>query len=139
MLFEAAKPTFRLKKSIKRLAGAKIITNKIRAPINSNLTLSSSRSMTFHGSDDNIFEANAIKIYANRSVIFKASGQGSIKLIGRGRNGITLPRASSLPISESPAFSADRLGLRLCVCKNTGRLFAVQGKDKCRIQEAYCH
>lgn len=29
-LFEAAKPTFRLKKSIKRLAGARIVTNKVR-------------------------------------------------------------------------------------------------------------
>lgn len=29
MLFEAAKPTFRLKKSIKRLAGARIVTNKV--------------------------------------------------------------------------------------------------------------
>ncbi|KFD55635.1 hypothetical protein M514_03383 [Trichuris suis] len=54
-------------------------------------------------------------------------------------NGMLLSRAIDLPLSLSPSLKADVLGLRLCSCSNTGRLFTVQGNKPCANEVHNCY
>ncbi|ETN80982.1 hypothetical protein NECAME_08831 [Necator americanus] len=111
-LFSAQHPVIAIDKKIKKLSTARIVTNKIRSPIDENLKMEV-ENLSIRGNEGIHMEANAVKFSGMTSVIFNTSRDGSIQLGGRLRFDTS---SRGLPLSPSPALSASIDAYRLCVC-----------------------
>ncbi|KAL6728732.1 hypothetical protein Aduo_010473 [Ancylostoma duodenale] len=123
-LFSAQHPVITIDKKIKKLSTSRIITNKIRSPIDESLKINV-ENLSIRGNEGIHMEANAVKFNGMTSVIFNTSRDGSIHLGGRLRLDTT---SRGLPLSPSPALSASIDAYRLCVCAGPqAKLFLTPG------------
>ncbi|VDP43067.1 unnamed protein product [Soboliphyme baturini] len=120
-IFDSSFPNIHLRKNITQVACRVLKTNKVRSPVDKNLSIIV-ENLSFRGNERVEFRARAIK-------------QGIFNITA---DKIFVGDARRMPISESPAFSANVLGKRLCACVNTGRLFTVPGNKLCTIQQSLC-
>ncbi|KAK6739919.1 hypothetical protein RB195_008420 [Necator americanus] len=134
-LFSAQHPVIAIDKKIKKLSTARIVTNKIRSPIDENLKMEV-ENLSIRGNEGIHMEANAVKFSGMTSVIFNTSRDGSIQLGGRLRFDTS---SRGLPLSPSPALSASIDAYRLCVCAGVqNKLFLTPGNKPCHSSNAVC-
>ncbi|KIH55621.1 hypothetical protein ANCDUO_14216 [Ancylostoma duodenale] len=134
-LFSAQHPVITIDKKIKKLSTSRIITNKIRSPIDESLKINV-ENLSIRGNEGIHMEANAVKFNGMTSVIFNTSRDGSIHLGGRLRLDTT---SRGLPLSPSPALSASIDAYRLCVCAGPqAKLFLTPGNKPCQSSNAVC-
>ncbi|PAV82212.1 hypothetical protein WR25_21798 [Diploscapter pachys] len=134
-MFSAQHPMLKIGKKIKKLATGKIITNKIRAPVDQNLDIKVN-DVSIRGNEGIRLEASNNQIAATTRIVFNTSRDGSITLSGRLQLGSS---TISLPLSPSPALSASIDAFRLCAC-GTGkpRFFLVPGNRPCMAMATLC-
>ncbi|CAJ0600391.1 unnamed protein product [Cylicocyclus nassatus] len=134
-LFSAQHPVISIDKRIKKLSTNKIVTNKIRSPIDEDLMINV-ENLSIRGNEGIRMEANTVKFLGTTAVIFNTSRDGSIQLGGR----LRLDTSSrGLPLSPSPALSASIDAFRVCVCAGVrNKLFLTPGNKPCHSSNALC-
>ncbi|KHJ47969.1 hypothetical protein D918_01234 [Trichuris suis] len=135
-IFNAMRPSLPLQKNIKKIATKIVKTKKIRAPVDSSIRLEV-ENLSFRGNEGTAFRSRAFKLNAAHLISLKTGVNGALNFSAP--NGMLLSRAIDLPLSLSPSLKADVLGLRLCSCSNTGRLFTVQGNKPCANEVHNCY
>uniref|UniRef100_A0A0K0D2I1 Beta-sarcoglycan n=1 Tax=Angiostrongylus cantonensis TaxID=6313 RepID=A0A0K0D2I1_ANGCA len=134
-LFSAQHPVITIDNRIKKLSTNKIVTNKIRSPIDESLKVEV-ENLSIRGNEGIRMEANALKIFGSTSLNLNTSRDGSIRLNGA----VRLDTSSrGLPLSASPALSASIDAFRVCVCRGTqNKLFLTPGNKPCEASNALC-
>ncbi|CDW56512.1 Sarcoglycan 1 domain containing protein [Trichuris trichiura] len=135
-IFNAMRPSLPLQKNIKKIATKIVKTKKIRAPVDNSIRLEV-ENLSFRGNEGTAFRSRAFKLNAAHLISLKTGASGALNFSAP--NGMLLSRAIDLPLSLSPSLKADVLGLRLCSCSSTGRLFTVQGNKRCANEAHNCY
>ncbi|VDD91469.1 unnamed protein product [Enterobius vermicularis] len=135
--FSAKYPQFNIDERIKRLSTKEIATNKIRSPINKNLTVTA-ENIALRGMERIQLVADAISVDAETRIVIRPTDDEShlnfqAKKIKFGAS--TVP----LPISKSPLLEASIDAYRLCICNaHAPKLFAVAGNRECKYDGPFC-
>ncbi|XGW16322.1 hypothetical protein V3C99_001630 [Haemonchus contortus] len=133
-IFSAQHPVVSIDEKIKKLSTAKIVTNKIRSPIDETLKIEA-ENLSIRGNEGIRMEANSAKFIGATSVIFNTTRDGSIHLRGR----LLFDTTRGLPLSPSPALAASIDAFRVCVCGGTQqKLFLTPGNKPCESSNALC-
>ncbi|CAJ0940969.1 unnamed protein product, partial [Mesorhabditis belari] len=127
-LFAAHQPLVSIDWRIKKLSAQKIVTNKIRSPVDESLSISVDN-VSIRGNEAIRLEGNKINFSSPNSLGFNTSTDGSLHL--HGRISIGNPQRE-FPLSQSPALSASVDAYRVCICSGgKSRLFIVPGNKPC--------
>ncbi|KAK6100615.1 Sarcoglycan complex subunit family protein [Brugia pahangi] len=135
--FNAERPLFRVDKRIKKISTAQIITDKIRSPVNDNLSVNVIN-LGLRGNEGIHFEAKRINLTAGNGISIGTTADGLIMFstkklyFGNSRK--------TLPLSSSPSLTASIDALRVCVCMSSKpRLFVVAGNKQCNAPQGFCN
>ncbi|CAJ0580860.1 unnamed protein product, partial [Mesorhabditis spiculigera] len=128
-LFSAQQPLVTIDWRIKKLSANKIVTNKVRSPVDERLNITV-ENISLRGNEAVRLESHRIRLQADKgSLGFNTSVDGSIHMHGKVAIG-NLQR--EFPLSQSPALAASVDAYRVCICGGgKPRLFLVPGNKPC--------
>uniref|UniRef100_A0AC35TGQ3 Beta-sarcoglycan n=1 Tax=Rhabditophanes sp. KR3021 TaxID=114890 RepID=A0AC35TGQ3_9BILA len=136
IMFSAQNPLVTIDRKIKQISTKNIVTNKIRSPINEDLSISG-ENINIRGNEGIIAESKRLYLNATTAVRLKTSPDGSLRLQGKVLRFGT--RYKTIPVSTSPALSASVDAYRLCICGQTRpKLFIVDGNKPCTATSLIC-
>ncbi|CAD5216290.1 unnamed protein product [Bursaphelenchus okinawaensis] len=136
-LFSAQHPMVTVDSRIKKVATSKVITNKVRAPINQPLKVES-ENVVLRGNQGIKLESKSINMNASTSISIKTEVDGAIRF--NSRKVYFGNRMNNLPISTSPSLTASIEAYRVCVCMTPTRpkLFITKGNKPCSAATTIC-
>ncbi|KAI6177639.1 Sarcoglycan complex subunit protein family-containing protein [Aphelenchoides bicaudatus] len=135
-MFSAQHPMIKIDERIKKISTGRIVTNKIRAPINQDLHVQG-ENVNFRGNEGIRIQSRKFHADAATVLRLKTSPDGALRLTSRH---IRLAgNTSSLPVSSSPALKASVDGYRICVCSTLRpKLFIVGANKPCKAKSSIC-
>ncbi|CAI4229059.1 unnamed protein product [Auanema sp. JU1783] len=134
-IFSAQNPLITIDERIKKISTSKIITNKIRAPIDEDLNISV-ENLSIRGNEGIRMESRSNEISASTQIALNTSRDGAIRFSGQVVFGSS---AKSLPLSPSPALAASIDAFRVCVCHGSKpRLYLTPGNKPCIASTDIC-
>ncbi|CAD5222117.1 unnamed protein product [Bursaphelenchus xylophilus] len=136
-LFSAQHPMVTVDSRIKKVSTSKIITNKVRSPINQPLK-AEAENVILRGNQGVKLEGKTIRFNASTSIGIKTEVDGAVRF--NSRKVYLGNRMNNLPISSSPSLTASIEAYRVCVCVTPTRpkLFITRGNKPCGASSTIC-